>query len=675
MKQLVLKELCEQFKVALIGLVILTAMVSMALTSYGDQLQQLVRHGSQTSYDNTQPLLRHELQVQVACFCALFGILLGWLQIRAEQHPDLWAFLVHRPVPRTCIFKSKVIAGLLLYVAGVGLPLLGFVLVVSAPGQVAAPFEWPMALPFTSLFLVGMVWYFAGLLTGLRKARWFVSRGFGLGLPVVVTFALFDVPEFWHALLLVVAAGTVLALAVWGSFQTGGFYREQPAAGKVALTLTSTASALVLAGLLLAVSINFLVSRSGYTYTQYQLTRDGKVLRITQRGFDEADITDLNGLPVRDEKTGQTISVKDLQSRYAFGLTAMTTADQSVRWNGRFEQRFFRQARFFSQWAMHNKILWYLTADGRLVGYHGITRGFVGTLVPPGMAGNESSADARFLLPYDYGRSSFMDWSQPGVLASTRTAYRVDLERREVKPLLTVKNGDVILASSENASSGHRTLNSYALVLTRSAIHFFDSEGGHKFELPYVPSLPEYPQVSVLWLEATNTFAVRFDPDGELNKLSGGRLLTHVAWVNAEGHIRNAMDLPNLPGPARQNQLADTLFIPLIPPGVLVWTWEEPYRIWNLLRILPAVLCAGAGWWLGRRNHFSRTAQAAWAMHHLLFGLPGLLAFLAVQEWPAREACPNCKQSRAVDREQCDHCGADFAPPAKTGTEILNRLG
>ncbi len=68
-------------------------------------------------------------------------------------------------------------------------------------------------------------------------------------------------------------------------------------------------------------------------------------------------------------------------------------------------------------------------------------------------------------------------------------------------------------------------------------------------------------------------------------------------------------------------------------------------------------------------------AQAGWAVFHVLFGVPGLLAFLSVQEWPAREACPNCKRLRLVDRAQCEHCGADFAPPEKTGTEVFAPLG
>ena len=55
-------------------------------------------------------------------------------------------------------------------------------------------------------------------------------------------------------------------------------------------------------------------------------------------------------------------------------------------------------------------------------------------------------------------------------------------------------------------------------------------------------------------------------------------------------------------------------------------------------------------------------------------GFPGFLAFLSLQEWPAREPCPNCQRLRNVDREKCEHCGAGFAPPETKGTEIFERV-
>ena len=115
----------------------------------------------------------------------------------------------------------------------------------------------------------------------------------------------------------------------------------------------------------------------------------------------------------------------------------------------------------------------------------------------------------------------------------------------------------------------------------------------------------------------------------------------------------------------------------MILPHLEIGRWARALaREQLLISWAGAVLvCVPIGWWLGRRYRFSFAAQAGWAVFHLLFGVPGLLAFLSVQEWPAREACPNCKRLRLVDRAQCEHCGAGFAAPEKTGTEVFAPLG
>jgi hypothetical protein len=102
--------------------------------------------------------------------------------------------------------------------------------------------------------------------------------------------------------------------------------------------------------------------------------------------------------------------------------------------------------------------------------------------------------------------------------------------------------------------------------------------------------------------------------------------------------------------------------------------WDDSDWHWGLLSLIPAVLSVICGGWLGRRYSFGGKAQVGWGVIHLVFGLPGLLAFLSVQEWPAREPCPRCKKLRVVDLEQCPNCDADFAPPEKNGTEIFEPL-
>jgi len=84
MRTLIRKELRENLKLALPGLLIFSALL---VSSY---------LGS-----TTQPLLKVSTLSLVELFCNGLGLALGWLQIYNERQRDLWAFLIHRPLTRT----------------------------------------------------------------------------------------------------------------------------------------------------------------------------------------------------------------------------------------------------------------------------------------------------------------------------------------------------------------------------------------------------------------------------------------------------------------------------------------------------------------------------------------------------------------------------------------------
>lgn len=99
-----------------------------------------------------------------------------------------------------------------------------------------------------------------------------------------------------------------------------------------------------------------------------------------------------------------------------------------------------------------------------------------------------------------------------------------------------------------------------------------------------------------------------------------------------------------------------------------------PWKLVLISLAVAAVVWVPLGLWLAWRHNFDIRAQLGWAVFHLLCGLPGFLAFVSVQEWPERTPCSNCEKLRSIDREKCEHCGADFAPPEKNGTEIFAPL-
>src|ERR1051326_6315293 len=130
----------------------------------------------------------------------LSGALLGFLQIVPEAHGDKRSLLLHRPLNVSQIFAGKLVAGVSLYLQGQLVPLACVVALAATPGHVAAPFEWPMTLPWLADILTGLVYYFAGMIVAQREARWYGSRCLPLTAGLLTSLIVWNLPEFWHAL-------------------------------------------------------------------------------------------------------------------------------------------------------------------------------------------------------------------------------------------------------------------------------------------------------------------------------------------------------------------------------------------------------------------------------------------------------------------------------------------
>jgi len=675
MKALIQKDLRENLKVALIGLLIFSLLLLQTYQSSISQLTRLLGGYMSGEADSLQPLLSKSLLAEAAFFCAIFGTALGWFQTRNEAHRDLWAFLIHRPVTRAEIFLGKTIAGLGLYAFGAGLPLAVLVAVVRTPGHIAAPFEWAMVLPAASIFLTGVGYYFAGLLTGLRQARWYASRSFGLGLAIFASVGLFSLPQYWMSLGLIVIAIGVLAAAAWGGYQTGGFYRGQPMAGKLALAVALAAGcSLVLfvgMGLLFGLVIEPL-SYHPSVYRRYEMTRAGTIYRETMQDGELVEVGDLDGKPLLDPKTGQKMDRKEFQKLAAYGSSVSTNFKK--RRPGQYAILYGPS--FFSLCNTTDKTLWYLDRHGKLIGYDGRMRKSIGSLEPHGADG--ASASEPFLRnPNAYYYYNSYDDASRKLLATARSVYRVDFKERTLKLVYTLTNDDEIGGYADSQAFYNDSQVKNLLFTTHKIVCLLDSEGQALFTAPYKPVYPEYPQVQVSLLQPTNraldNFAIWFYPDYEMNRAAGWKMPVHVAWMAADQGVTKNIDLLTLRQPGG-NSWPDELAMALLTPPAYVEFNHRIHRPWNLLSYALAAACAVIGWWRSRRYHFSTGAAAGWAVFIFLLGIAGLLAFLCVQEWPAREACPNCKKLRAVDRESCEHCAAPFSPPEKNGTEIFGPL-
>ncbi len=644
-------------------------------------------------------LMNYSALLVLGLSAALFGAVLGFLQVFPESHGDKRSLLLHRPLSPSRIFVAKATVGLALYLLALGIPLAGAVAWIATQGHVAEPFRWRMALPWLADILTGLVYYFAGMLTAQREARWYGGRGLGLAAAVCCTFLVWVLPEFWHALLAIAVMGALVGLAAWGSFLAGGAYAPQPRLAKVALAAT------LLAGLL-AVGVTVKILAGGCVfdryYTYYTLDRAGRVLVVRWRPGDYQSVTDLDG------RRPEALEGKQLDSSAIREIEAPNSAHvspvfQSYRSPGRFSVRCRNES------SSGHERWFYVPEEGLLRGYDGLSKRLIGSCGPDGFvpAGREPRERFRgeayyttFL--YETGTAYFL--SLPGGV------YALDFARHTIHTLFTPAEGQTVLAAFR--WKGEREKWSRVVVLTDKAVHVLDEAGATLLSAPLAYDREDYGRVSVAEVEAPRRFAVWYEPSWYLSTDAGKTMPSHLVEYDAGGRELARRTVPPRPlnaappglalfglaappaeaaviaGASRESVAAarrtegqealpvaffvavpTQLFMPGAGPdmdatgGVIV-----AYRA---LILLSALACAAVCLVLARRHMLSRGGRVGWALCGLLFGWAGLALMLVLEDWPARVCCPSCRRPRRVDREQCEHCGAPHASPAADGTEIF----
>lgn len=656
MRTLIQKELREHGILALIALGVCAVLLIPAYQATAARAVSVAR-GTQWGTDALQPLMSSTLLTSTLLFCGLYGAILGWLQIRSESHRDLWAWLVHRPISRTRIFASKVVAGMVLYGVGAGVPLVVLVAVVRMPGNVAAPFEWPMVLPVFADFLGGITCYLAGLLTGLRQVRWYASRGLGLAAAVAVMIAVIGAAEFWQSLLFVVAGVVALGVATWGAFQGNGYDREQPVWGKVALVGTFVAGNLVVVMLAMA-AVMALLPRSMDHFPQsetYMMGDDGNVYLRVSQGSREVEMLHPDRSPVVDPGTGRPAEIR-LPSMWNY----VVAEDRQVY---RYSYRQIR--RFFHPWKVRDGVVWYWTAEGRVVGYDVMTRRVMGRIEP-------SDSAERFLRPVDRGMVDV--WETTQTILTKQAVYRVEPETRRLWVLYQAAEGDRIVA----ASGPHMNDNNAVVVVSERRIALVTDDGELVWNIAYEPGQPDYRLIQVYSLAEPGEYGVIIAPSYQANQRADWKLPYHAIWATASAGASRHVELPSLRLPQYQGSSQERVIGVVLPPILVVLLAQGPPQF-VLDDALPSSLGGALVWVLigrgiGRRRGVSAGRQAAWAGLHVVFGLPGLLASLSVRDWPVSELCPQCQRKRAIDEAVCRHCGAGFATPERNGTEIFEPL-
>jgi hypothetical protein len=647
----------------------------------------------------------------VSLFSALFGAMLGFLQIHSESQGDKRSLLLHRPLSSSRIFAGKVIAGMGLYVLALGIPFAFELGLVTLPGFISQPFRWPMVLPWLADCLTGFVYYFAGMLTAQRSARWYGSRCLGLGAGVCCSMLVWVLPELWQALLAIVMVGGIVAVAAWGSFSTGGAYAPQPRLAKMALAVT----------LLLGLSTLTFWAKSyvGRLWEDsgardlYLLDRQGRVLDIHQR-HDEFRVTDLDGQVPR-EYQGERLDYH----------TVVENAAHEARNPDLIKRRSYRSCNrclieHKNGSRPSNEVWWFVPDQGWLVGYDKQTHRRIGCFGPDGFVPPGEQPKECFQGPL-YHLSNFPDAVAFEYLAFPEGVYRVDFHKRTCGIYFVPPAGETVLWASR--WENEKKALTLAFVGTDKSIHVLDDAGSRLLAAHLTFDLGSYWIAGVGRLEEPERYWLWFEPQWFLEADALETMSAYLVEYDSAGREIGRRPMPPRPGDARRPDprmlafepsanivlsgfvtspaefallgvsknatvaqlrrdhgtqmpiLLPFLFYPtqfFLPSfGYLPRTPAGLAFGFAALTLLTAVVSGLACFWLARRFAFARSLYIGWLLCGLLWGLPGLLLMLALHEWPARVACPKCRKLRVVTRDHCEHCGAEHAMPEPDGTEIF----
>jgi hypothetical protein len=644
-------------------------------------------------------LMNYSALLVLGLIAAVFAAALGFLQIFPESHGDKRSLLLHRPLSPSRIFLAKAAVGVVLYLLGVGLPFAGAVAWIATPGHVAEPFRWGMALPWLADILTGLVYYFAGMLTAQREARWYGSRGLGLAGAVLCTFLVWVVPDFWQSLLAIAVMGALVGLAAWGSFLAGGAYAPQPSVARAALAAT------LLAGLLV-VGVTIKVLIGGCTFERYMsyytLDREGRVLVIRWRPGDIQSVTDLEGRRPKALE-GRQLDSSAIHQVEAPGSSPFGPEYESYRSSGRFTVRCRNDS------SSGDERWFYVPEEGLLRGYDGRSRRLIGSCGPDGFVPADREPRERFRGQAYHG--SFLYEAGPAYFLSVPGGvYALDFARHTIRTLFTPPEGQSVLGTVRWKDDREKWTR--AVVLTETSLHVLDESGAPVLSAPLAHDREDYGRVSISQVESPRRFVVWYEPSWYLWADAGKSMSSYLVEYDTEGRELARRTVP--PRPLNASPPGLVLFGLATPPAeaaVVAGATQESLAaardrqglavqpavffvavptqlfipgagpdmsatggvvfVYRMLMLLSAVACAALCYLLARRYAFSLAGRLGWGVCGLLFGLFGLLLMSVLQDWPARIRCGACGQRRRVDRDRCEHCGAAHAAPVEDGTEIF----
>ena len=664
MKMIIWKELRENVKWAVLGLVAMSLALSWAW-----------RSDSRGEFGNQDSILSGLLQMVMGFGPILMGGALGLLQMSQELKMDRWAVLIHRPLAAQQIFYGKVIAGFLLYFSAVAMPFFVAVVWVAIPGNVAAPFTPGMILPGLFSILAGSLFYLAGLLTTLSQARWLGSKTLGFLAVLTLYLILTAFEQFAVSWLYLGFWGFSAGVVFWaarGCFLTKGLYFNQRQWSQRANTLLAQMGVLGLEILVLGLlSWSF---NSDLNYYSYRIDQLGRILVVHEDAKQKMTVTDLSGITA-SPPNGHRVFLNDdfLESLYL--------RSRKDAWN-----EYRTSYHGFFRLGEDQHLAWYYDSQRKLaVGYSSKSRLPERQLSPDGWGPFLENSPRRFpssMIPLErFWGGRLQLW------ASNQQLVCVDFSSKQFSELIHDANTSVMKFATTPDDEDLVGRKEKILVLDPQHFAVYHPDGTLRLSVAFGEEFNHPEDILVSLNKTTHHYYLRQNPQSEEHEgrkiWRPGKLIEY----DANGILITKLILPPLPevkafggetmaaispliawplGYAFQWVLAKLGVPDAVAPSITNDDWVPIFWSFggSLLAIIGGAYVAGA-------YAFSSRVRRDWSLMLLAFGLPGLVTMWLIRDWPLRLSCPHCHAKTPVDLPVCPHCGWSWSPPPKDGTELF----
>ncbi|MEM1107682.1 MAG: hypothetical protein AAGH99_03230 [Planctomycetota bacterium] len=633
-----------------------------------------------------------------AVACGAVGLLLGVMSWAFDVTPDRWGLLLHRPATRGQWWLGKVGVNLGVYAAATLVPWFLAGWWCSVPGNVGGPWYPEMLWPGVVNAAGGGLMYFAGMLTVVRRARWWASRGVwlltaGLGATLVATL-----PELFWTLLSLAAGWLLLGYVSWAHFAAR-------ACGQLGLREQVSSSLGIFAGVMvtavLLIALFFAVffgptEQSIHTEEKYFVTNNGDVVVGT---FEDSHgnliaVRDLQGgtIPNPDNEA-ETWSWKDQN-----GLTATNDIFRPAKNNLR---RGSEDWRLFSDLyapvypylhrggGYENEVFvigdrdpseWYLDRRTNLfLEFNEKTSGFVGWMSPQGYVPADQAEPAGFKGPIRKDDSGFVQ--------AFVTPYEIFVFDGWTRDLMFIDRAAIPSGYAEAASVRvmDATPLKFAMIIDgrfvrRDFPHEIreDARGVTTIDLPFAEDQDDWASAWVYDPSEADQFVVMYWPKVQYDGYESDEVL--VVRRSAAGEELERFTLPVLSDggwtPDDMGWPASVLVTALTPFGLIIWAYGTAvqeygwgYATWTmnifsfsfeaLLAVLVSIglLFGGLSIYQARRAGLPRGQVLWWAFAGFFGGLAGWVTLRCSYRWgelrsaSAQQAAPEADGTEVWDTQ------------------------